>query len=295
MSRIAFIGLGRMGRGMAGRLLAVGHQVTVHNRTPGRAAALTEAGARAGASPGEAARGAEAVFVMVSDDAASRSVWLGPDGVLAAELAPGALAVDCSTLSHAWVLDLADAVRRRGLRYLDCPVTGLPDAAASGRLTLLVGAEAADLDAARPLLEALAVDLVHFGPVGAGTAYKLIINLMGAVQIAAAAEAMALAERAGLDLDQVARAIASGQAASPQVVRNSRRMADGGHHRNVVFSGRLRRKDAAYGVALAEGLGLAAPLGRTALTGLDRLLERGLGEANESSIIEVARRSAPDR
>jgi 3-hydroxyisobutyrate dehydrogenase len=115
---------------------------------------------------------------------------------------------------------------------------------------------------------------------------------MGAVQIAAAAEAMALAERAGLDLDQVALAIASGQAASPQVMRNSRRMADGDHDRNVVFSGRLRRKDAAYGVALAEELGLAAPFGRTALTALDQLLERGLGEANESSIIEVARRTA---
>jgi 3-hydroxyisobutyrate dehydrogenase len=117
-----------------------------------------------------------------------------------------------------------------------------------------------------------------------------MVNLMGAVQIAAAAEGMAIAERAGLDLDLVARAIASGQAASPQVVRNSRRMAAGDHARDIVFSGRLRHKDATYGVQLADKLGVAAPLGETALAGLDRLLADGLGDENESSIIEVARR-----
>jgi 3-hydroxyisobutyrate dehydrogenase len=291
MSRIAFIGLGRMGRGMAGRLLEAGHELVVSNRTPERAEALLADGARWADSPGAAADGAEAVLVMVSDDRASRDVWQGPDGVLAADPARGAFAIDCSTLSHDWVLELSAAARARGLRYLDSPVTGLPDAAAAGALTLLVGADPADLDAAEPLLRPLAADLLHFGPVGAGTAYKLIINLMGAVQIAAAAEGMALAERAGLDLDQVARAIAGGQAASPQVVRNSRRMAEGAHERDVVFSGRLRHKDAAYGVRLAEKLGLEAPFGRTALDGLTQLLAAGLGDQNESSIIEVARQA----
>ncbi len=290
MSHIAFAGLGRMGRGMAARLLEAGHDLVVYNRTPERAAALIAAGARGAAIPREAAQGAAAVFSMLADDQASREVWLGPSGVLAADLAPGALAVECSTLSHGWVLELADALTARGLRYLDCPVTGLPDAAAAGRLTLLAGGEAADLEAARPLLEPLSDEVLHFGPAGAGTAYKLIVNLMGAVQIAGAAEGMAMAERAGLDLDQVARAIASGQAASPQVVRNSRRMADGGHEANVVFSGALRRKDTAYGVGLADALGLPVPFGSAALRGLDELLARGLGEANESSIIEVARR-----
>jgi 3-hydroxyisobutyrate dehydrogenase len=99
---------------------------------------------------------------------------------------------------------------------------------------------------------------------------------------------MALAERAGLDLGQVATAIASGQAASPQVVRNSRRMADE-DHAAVVFSGHLRRKDVAYALALAEELGLEAPFGRVASDGLDRLVAAGLGDQNESSIIEVAR------
>ena len=289
MSRVAFIGLGRMGHGMAARLLAAGHDVVVHNRTPEKAADLVRAGARLAPSPRAAADGVDAVVCMVSDDDASRAAWLGPDGVLAADPAGDALAIECSTLSWAWVLELAAAARATGRRYLDCPVTGLPDAAAGGRLTLLVGSDPADLRTAEPLLAALAAEVLHFGPVGTGTVYKLMINLMGAVQIAAAAEGIALAERAGLDLDQVARAIASGQAASPQVVRNALRMVSGDHDREVTFSGALRRKDAAYGVALADALGLPAALGRTALAGLDRLLESGLGELNESSIIEVAR------
>lgn len=275
---------------MAGRLLGAGHVLTVWNRTTSKADSLVDRGAGLAATPADAVRDAEAVFVMVGDDDASRTVWTGEDGVLAGEPAPGALAVECSTLSRAWVAELAEHVRGRGLRHLDCPVTGLPDAAAAGKLTLLVGAEAADLVAARPLLEHLSTDVVHFGSVGAGTAYKLIINLMGAVQIASAAEGMVLAERAGLDLDQVARVMATGQAASPQVVRNARRMADGDHENDVVFSGRLRRKDAAYGLALAEALDHPAPFGRAALDGLDELLDLGLGEANESAVIDVARR-----
>ncbi len=289
MATVAMVGLGRMGHAMASRLLEAGHDLVVANRTPGRAASLVARGARPAASPAEAAAGVDAVVVMVSDDEASRAVWLGPDGVLSGHPRPETLAIECSTLSHDWVLELADAVRTAGLRYVDCPVTGLPDAAAAGTLTLLVGADPADLAAARPVLEPLSDRVVHFGEVGAGTAYKLIVNLMGAVQIAGAAEGLALAERAGLDLAQVAEAIASGQAASPQVVRNSRRMAAADHD-EVVFSGRLRRKDTAYAMRLAGRLGVGAPFGQVALDGLDALLASGLGDVNESAVIEVARR-----
>jgi len=292
MARVAMIGLGRMGSGMAGRLLSAGHEVVVANRTPERAAALVAAGAELAASPAEACAGAEAVIVMVSDDEASRSVWDGAHGALAG-LAPGALAIECSTLSSDRVRELASAAGAAGLRYVDAPVTGLPEAAAAGRLTLLVGADAADLEAARPFLEPLAEEIVHFGPVGSGTAYKLIVNLIGAVQIAGVAEGLALAERAGLDLEQVVAALALGQAASPQVVRNSRRMAASDHNEFVVFSGRLRRKDAAYAMALAAELGVGAPFGQVALDGLDELLASGHGDANESAIIEVARRRVP--
>jgi 3-hydroxyisobutyrate dehydrogenase len=109
------------------------------------------------------------------------------------------------------------------------------------------------------------------------------------VQIAAAAEGMAIAERAGLDLDLVARTIASGQAASPQVVRNARRMADDHHDRDILFTGRLRLKDTEYGVRLAEKLGLGAPFGRVALQGFAQLVEQDLADLNESKIIEIAR------
>ncbi|HEX6141577.1 MAG TPA: NAD(P)-dependent oxidoreductase [Geminicoccaceae bacterium] len=289
MADLAFVGLGNMGRGMAARLLAAGHEVAVYNRTTAKAAALGERGARVAASPCEAVEGADAVFVMVGDDRASRSVWLGDDGILAGTLRERAFAIECSTLSHDWVEALATQAAARGLRYLDCPVTGLPDAAAAGDLTLLVGAQPADLAAAHRLLDPLCSDLIHFGPVGTGTAYKLMINLMGAVQIAAAAEGMAIAERAGLDLDLVARAIASGQAASPQVVRNARRMADDHHDRDISFTGRLRLKDAEYGVRLAKKLGLGAPLGRVACEAFGRLLEHGLADLNESKVIEIAR------
>jgi 3-hydroxyisobutyrate dehydrogenase len=226
---------------------------------------------------------------MVNDDAASREVWLGERGVLSGDVRPGTFAIECSTLSHKWTMQLADAARAHRLRYLDAPVTGLPDDASAGTLTLFIGARQKDLDDASPLLQAVAQDWIHFGQVGAGTAYKLIVNLVGAVQIGAVAESMAIAERAGLDLDLVAEAISRGQAASPQVVRNSRRMA-AGEHDAVVFTGALRRKDAAYGVELAEQLGLGVRFGDAALAGLDGLVAAGLGDKNESSIIEIARR-----
>lgn len=288
MARVAFIGLGRMGTGMAGRLLTAGHHLTVFNRTPGRDASLVGGGAHRADSPRRAATGADAVVVMVSDDEASRAVWDGPDGILAATPVPGAAAVECSTLSHGHVLALAERATAAGWRYIDAPVTGLPDAAAEGRLTLLVGAEPADLAEAAWVLGPLATEVVPFGPVGAGTAYKLIVNLMGAVQIAGVAEAIAMAERAGLDLDLVMRTIAAGQPASPQVVRNGLRMAAGDHD-EVVFSGMLRRKDTAYAVRLADELGVAPRLGRVALDGLDRLLASGAGARNESAIIDLAR------
>jgi len=290
MSRIAFIGLGRMGSGMAARLLAAGHDVVVTNRTPERAQPLLDQGAAWASTPAEAVTDAQAVFAMVSDDDASRAIWNGPDGVLAGHPEPGTFAVECSTLSAAWVRELAAAARAAGMRYLDCPVTGLPDAAAAGALTLFVGADSADLELVRPLLKPLASDLFHFGPVGAGTAYKLIVNLIGAVQIAGVAEGLAMTERAGLDPAQVAAALALGQAASPQVVRNSQRMVAGDDARNIAFSGRLRHKDTAYAITLAEELGIGAPFGQVALDGLNQLIADGLGERNESAIIEVARR-----
>jgi 3-hydroxyisobutyrate dehydrogenase len=289
MARIAFLGLGNMGQAMAARLLDAGHALTVYNRTPAKADALRRRGAGVAETPRAAVAGVEAIFAMVGDDEASRQIWLGSDGALAGDIRPGAYAIECSTLSRDWVLELAQAATQRGLRYVDCPVTGLPETAAAGGLTLLVGAGTNDLAAAEPLLQPLCREIIRFGEVGAGTTYKLIVNLMGAVQIAATAEALLVAESAGLDLHQVVDALAKGQAASPQVVRNSGRMLRADHDRNIVFSGRLRLKDARYGVQLAQAMGVDARLGRTAADAYQRLADLGLGELNESKIIDAMR------
>ena len=223
MAHVAFIGLGRMGHGMAGRYLDNGFTVAVWNRSMAKADDLVARGARWASSPADAADGADAVVTMVADDEASSAVWLAKDG--AAETAKaGALAIECSTVSHRHALDLALDLRARGLVYIDSPVTGLPDAAAAGKLTLLVGAEPADLKRARPFLAPLGTTIRHFGQVGSGTVYKLINNLLGAVQIASLAEGLAIAEQAGLDMTLVADTMATGAVASPQVIRHSKRM-----------------------------------------------------------------------
>lgn len=293
MATLAFMGLGQMGSAMAGRLLAAGHVVRVFNRTSSRAQPLVLRGAQPFATPAAACRGVDAILCMVADDAASQTLWSGAEGVLSADFKPGVLAIECSTLSQAWVLDLAGRAKARGLRYIDAPVTGLPDSAAAGALTLLVGAAASDLEAARAVLGALSERIFHFGEVGAGTAYKLIINMLGAVQIASLAEALAIAERAHLDLNTVADAIASGQAASPQVVRNSRRMVAGEHGKNILFTPRLRLKDVKYALELSQQLGIGSPFGSLAEEAFRRLCDAGFADANESSILEVARGRRP--
>jgi 3-hydroxyisobutyrate dehydrogenase len=298
--RIAFIGLGNMGQAMAARLLDAGHELRLYNRTPARGDPLVARGAQRCASPRAAGAGVDAIVSMVADDAASRAVWLGEEGILSAatagasrDAAAPCLAVECSTLSHGWVLELAGIARAAGLRYVDAPVTGLPDAARAGTLTLLVGAEADDLAAAQALLGSLSARVIHFGAVGAGTAYKLIINLVGAVQIASIAEGLAIAERAGLDLALVADAIAGSQAASPQVVRNTRRMVAADHDRDIVFCGALRRKDVDYGVQFAQACGIGSPFGTVAQRLYEALCARGEGALNESRIIDVARGQPP--
>jgi 3-hydroxyisobutyrate dehydrogenase len=287
--RIAFLGLGLMGSGMAARLVAAGHAVTVYNRTASRAEPLQRLGARVAESARAAAQNADVIVGMTADDDSSRYMWLGEAGALSAANAPDALAIECSTLSHDWVLDLARQVRARGFRYVDAPVTGLPDAAAAGTLTLLVGADPADLDAARPVFASLATRVLHFGAVGQGTVYKLMVNLLGAVQIASAAEGMALASAASLDLKLVADAIASGQAASPQVVRNVRRFISGDHTGAINFTPALRLKDIEYALRLARKLGTPHAFGEVAAGLYRRLCDAGFARDNESRIIDVLR------
>jgi 3-hydroxyisobutyrate dehydrogenase len=289
MERVAFIGLGRMGHGMAGRYLDAGFSVSVWNRSKAKAKDLIARGARWATSPEDAAIDADAVVTMVADDEASRAVWLTKDGA-AATMKAGTLAIECSTVSYKHALDMAQELRARGLVYIDSPVTGLPDAAAAGKLTLLVGADAADLERARPFLVPLSSTIRHFGGVGSGTVYKLINNLMGAIQIAGIAEGLAIAEQAGLDMKLVLEAVETGVAASPQVIRHSRRMV-ARNFAGATFTAALRQKDAAYAVALAESLLSASPImGRAAVEAYDRAKAYAPND-DEGKMIEIVSRA----
>lgn len=288
MAKVGFVGLGRMGHGMAGRYIDAGFDVAVWNRSKAKAEDLIARGARWAASPADAADGADAVVTMVADDEASRTVWLGADGA-ATKMKRGALAIECSTVSHQHALDMAHELRGRGLVYIDCPVTGLPEAAASGKLTLLVGADAADLERAKPYLAPIGNVVRHFGAVGTGTVFKLINNLMGAVQIASLAEGVAMAEQAGLDMKLVAEALGTGAVASPQVIRHSKRMV-ARDFTGASFTASLRHKDALYAVKLAESLLADAPLVGQAAVEAYTKAKAVMPDEDEGRMIEIVSR-----
>jgi 3-hydroxyisobutyrate dehydrogenase len=288
MKRVAFIGLGRMGHGMAGRYLDAGFQVALWNRSKAKADDLIKRGARWAASPADAADVADAVVTMVADDEVSRHVWLGKDGA-ASTMKPGTLAIECSTVSYRHALDMSRELTLRGMTYVDCPVTGLPNTAASGELTLLVGATPADLEKARPFLAPISTVIRHFGPVGSGTVYKLINNLLGAVQIASLAEGLAVAEKAGLDMKLVLEAVQTGAAASPQVIRHSQRMVKR-DFADIGFTPTLRLKDAVYAVKLAESLLADSPIvGRAAVDAYQKA-KAVIPEGDEGQMIEIVSR-----
>jgi 3-hydroxyisobutyrate dehydrogenase len=175
--RVAILGLGIMGSGMAGRVLSADFPLMVYNRNREKAAPFEKGGAFVAASPREAAARAEIIISIVADDAASRAVWLGEDGALAGASRESVL-VESSTLTVAWVKELAAAAAHRGCELLDAPVTGTKPHAAAGELLFLVGGSASALATARPVLSVLSRDIVHLGPTGSGAYLKLINNFL---------------------------------------------------------------------------------------------------------------------
>jgi 3-hydroxyisobutyrate dehydrogenase-like beta-hydroxyacid dehydrogenase len=277
-----------MGHGMAGRYLDAGFAVALWNRSKAKAEDLIARGAKWAMSPKDAAIDADAVVTMVADDEASRRVWLGTDGA-AVTMKAGTLAIECSTVSYRHALDMSRELGARRLTYIDCPVTGLPNTAASGELTLLVGADPTDLEKARPFLTPISSTIRHFGPIGTGTVYKLINNLMGAIQIAGLAEGLAIAEQAGLDMKLVQEAVEAGAYASPQVIRHSRRMI-GRDFADIGFTPTLRLKDAVYAIALAESLLAATPLMGRAAVDAYRQAKAAAPDDDEGKMIEIVSR-----
>ena len=172
---IALLGLGTMGAGMATNLLKAGFSLTVYNRTAAKAQALVGAGAHFASTPAAAAKGASVIISMLADDAASREVWLGKEGALeAAER--NAVLIESSTVSPAWIAELAAVSARRGSDFLDAPVTGSRMQAEAGQLSFLVGGSDAALERAAPVLKAMSKEIVQLGPVGSGAKMKLINN-----------------------------------------------------------------------------------------------------------------------
>ena len=205
-ARIAVLGLGAMGSRMAVRLLShseenAGWHVTVWNRSAERAAPLDALGATAAATPRAAAASADLVIGMVSDDVASRVLWLADDTGAVHGLRAGAVAITSSTLTPAWTRELGAAVAARGAHFLDAPVVGTRPHAENGMLTFLVGGEAAALDGVRPVLDVLGGSVHHIGPVGAGMTMKLAVNMLFAAQVATLADTVRLFQTRALAVD----------------------------------------------------------------------------------------------
>jgi len=282
MQRVALLGLGTMGAGMAANWLAKGFQLSVWNRTHARAQALADKGARVATTPREAAEGADCVFAMVADDAASRAVWLGDDGALAGAKT-GAVVVESSTLTPDWVRELAGRARAKGCAFLDAPVGGSRQAAASGELRLFVGGDAATLDKARPALIAIGSKIDLLGPAGAGATWKLINNQLVAAQVAALGEALDVARKAGFRPVQISSLILNGAASSPIVKMKLPSMLSGDYD-EPDFALSLMLKDARYAAALAQSLGAPADLVSSAVKAFARAEAKGLGAKDIAAV-----------
>jgi 3-hydroxyisobutyrate dehydrogenase len=287
--RVALIGLGVMGTGMARRLLGAGFPLSVYNRNPERAAPLVAEGAQAAASPREAAARADVIVSMVADDAASRGVWLGDSGALAGA-ARGSVLVESSTLTVGWIEELAREAAAAGCELIDAPVAGSKSHAASGELLFLVGGSAAALEKARPALAAMGRGVVHVGGTGRGALLKLINNFLGAVQAASLAEALALVERSGLDRDKALEVLTNGAPGSPLVKTLAPRMAAKDYTTN--FALKLMAKDMGYAIGEGRRHGVTLSTAATALELYRRAVELGHGERDFAAIVEPLREPA---
>lgn len=210
---IAFVGLGMMGLPQAANLIAAGHTLTACSRRKSQAEPLVGKGARYAATIAEAAQGAQAIITMVSAPSDVEEVYFSADGVLA-RAAPGTLLIDMTTSSPRLAERIHAAAAAKGLRALDAPVTGGVKGAREGTLTILAGGEAADFEAAKPLLEAMGKTIVHFGAAGQGQRAKLVNQIIVTQNVLAAIEGLFFSRKAGLDGETVLATMQTGTADS---------------------------------------------------------------------------------
>jgi 3-hydroxyisobutyrate dehydrogenase len=257
MSTVAFIGLGAMGSRMAMNLHAAGHKLRVYNRDKAKSRPFADKGIEVCASPADAAKAAEFVCSIVSDDVATREVMLGASGVVGAA-AKGTIILDSSTNTPAMAREAAKAAAAQGLVYLDAPVSGSLAQAQGKELVILVGGDKAAFDKAQPVLAAMGKMVRRIGDSGAGATLKLVNNMLSATLTAAIAEAAQAAEAAGLDREATLEVLAEGAAGSrlmktklPKIFKRDF---------SPQFQLELMDKDLRYFLALAQELDRPAPI-----------------------------------
>ena len=285
--RVGFIGLGIMGSGMTHNLLRASVDLTVYNRSPERMQPLANAGAATAASPAELAAATDVIFLCVSDTPDVEQVLLGDDGVLQGAKS-GSLVVDMSTISPASTRRLAERLGEEGVAMIDAPVSGGSEGAAKGTLSIMVGGEEADVERARPYLEAMGSTITHLGPIGSGQSCKLVNQILVVVNMLAASEALVFAEASGLDLDRTLEAVVGGAAGSwmlanrgPQAIRRDWRPG---------FTIDLQQKDLRLVLESADQTG-APVLATSVIFQLYRTLQReGLGAEGNHALVKALER-----
>ncbi len=289
MERIGFVGLGTMGSSMAKNLLAAGAALTVWNRTPGRTAELTAAGADEVPSPAEVAARSDVIVICVSDTPDVEAVLFGPDG-LAQGLREGSLVVDCSTISPSATREFARRLAGRGVGMVDAPVSGGSEGARLGTLTVFVGGSDVDVARAMPVLQAVGKTITHMGESGSGQAAKAVNQVMISGMYLGVAEGLVLGMKAGLDPARLVGALSGGAAQSWVLANRSGNMIEDRYP--LGFRVSLHRKDLGIALELAESLGIDLPVAGLTARLEDELVAEGHAGEDMSVLAKAIRARA---
>jgi 3-hydroxyisobutyrate dehydrogenase-like beta-hydroxyacid dehydrogenase len=281
---IGFLGLGMMGGQMARRLVSSGYAVTGYDIDPARMRASSEAGVKLADSPARAAEVADVVLSSLTDPAAVRRAYLGEDGVLSA-VRRGATLIDLSTIDPDTWREVAAAAKARGADCLDAPISGGPADAGSGGLVFMVGGEAAVLERARPVLDALARELHHVGPLGSGYIVKLVNNVMSMGNMVVAAEAMVLGVRAGMDPARLFEILKNSGGRSHHFLKRMPNVLAGDFTPN--FSIALSRKDVGLALTLAASLGMPMHVASAVKQVYETAMADGLGNLDMAAVTKL--------
>ncbi|MEK8131042.1 NAD(P)-binding domain-containing protein [Paenibacillus filicis] len=283
MKTIGFIGLGTMGKPMAGNLLKKGYSVTVYNRTAGKADELVALGAASASSAAEAARGSDVVITMLSKDDVVLETVFGEQGI-ALGLHPGQTVIDCSTVSPETSRRLYQEFATHLVDFLDAPVTGSKPAAEGGTLVFMVGGQEETLDAQRDVFEAMGSKIVYMGPSGAGSYTKLAHNTMVGINALALMEGLSIAAKAGLAADQFLEVVQAGSAYSKQAELKGPKILKRDFSNQ--FSVQWMLKDLLLASEAAEQFHMPAPMLHNATDIFRMAQERGLGELDLSAVVQ---------